>query len=93
MKPSLLICLALLFFGLIGCGPAINKSNYERIESDMTLSEVQAILGKGTEQGSSDAKFGGLSMSAKIMVWQADNQIITISFLNDKVNAKAQVGL
>lgn len=93
MRPLLLLCFALLFVGLSGCGPAITKSNYDRIETDMTLSEVEAILGKGTEQGSSDASFGGLSMTAKNMVWQNDDQIITISFFNDKVKAKAQFGL
>jgi hypothetical protein len=93
MRPLSLLCFALLLVGLIGCGPAIAKSNYDRIETDMTLSEVEAILGKGTEQGSSDASFGGLSMAAKNMVWQNDDQIITISFNNDKVKAKAQFGL
>jgi hypothetical protein len=58
----------------------------------MTLSQVEAILGKGTEQGSSDASFGGLSMSAKQMIWQEGNQIITISFMNNKVQGKAQMG-
>jgi len=93
MRTLLLFCFTLLLFCLIGCGGAITKSNYERIETDMTLSEVESILGKGTEQGSSDASYGGLSMTAKNMVWQNDDHIITISFLNDKVKAKAQLGL
>jgi hypothetical protein len=93
MRPLSLLCFALLLVGLIGCGPAITKSNYDSIETDMTLSEVEAILGKGTEQGSSDSSFGGLWMAAKNMVWQNDDQIITISLNNDKVKAKAQFGL
>lgn len=88
-----LIILFLFCVMLSGCGNPISKNNYDRVKNGMTLSQVEAILGKGTEQGSSDASFGGLSMSAKQMIWQEGNQIITISFMNDKVQGKAQLGL
>ncbi len=91
MKRIVTIILSCLF--LAGCGSPINKSNYERIENGMTISQVEGILGKGSEQASSDASFAGMSMSAKQMVWQEGNQIITITFMNDKVQGKAQVGL
>ena len=58
----------------------------------MTISQVQGILGKGSEQASSDASFGGMSMSAKQMTWQDGNRIITVTFMNEKVQGKAQLG-
>ena len=82
----------LLCFFLAGCGSPVNKSNYDSIENGMTVSEVQGILGKGSEQSSSDASFAGMSMSAKQMVWQEGNQIITVTFMKDKVQGKAQMG-
>ena len=33
---------------LFGCGHKISMSNYEKVKSGMTESEVEAILGKGT---------------------------------------------
>ena len=88
-----IVTVVLFCFLLAGCGSPINKSNYERIENGMTVSQVEGILGRGTEQSSSDASFAGMSMSAKQIVWQEGNQIITITFMNDKVQAKAQLGL
>lgn len=78
---------------LVGCEKRISQSGYERIKTDMTLSEVESILGPGTEQVSSDTSFGGISMTGKNVVWQDKERIISITFLNDKVMAKAQIGL
>lgn len=87
------ILIVLLFcFVLAGCGSPVSKSNYERIENGMSISQVQGILGKGSEQASSDASFGGLSLNAKQMIWQEGNRIITVTFMNDKVQGKAQMG-
>jgi hypothetical protein len=91
MHRVLITCLFCLF--LSGCGSPISKSNYDRIETGMSISEVQGILGKGSEQASSDASFGGISMNAKQMTWQDGNRIITVTFMNDKVQGKAQMGL
>ena len=90
MNRILITCL--FCFLLSGCGSPISKSNYERIETGMSISQVEGILGKGSEQASSDASFGGLSMSAKQMTWQEGNRIITVTFMNDKVQGKAQLG-
>ncbi len=79
---------------VIGCGGnPITKDNYAEIETGMTLDEVQAILGSGTEQASSDASFGGMSINVKNMVWQDEDKIISITFSHDKVKAKSQIGL
>ena len=91
LKRLLLISVAML---VIGCGGnPITKDNYAEIETGMTLDEVQAILGSGTEQASSDASFGGISIDMKNMVWQDEDKIISITFSHDKVKAKSQIGL
>lgn len=91
MKQILIVFL--FCFALSGRGSPISKSNYEHIDNGMTISQVQGILGKGFEQASSDASFGGMSMSDKQMIWQDGNQIITVTFMNEKVQGKAQMGL
>lgn len=78
----------------VGCGRnAITKDNYSQIKTGMSIDEVEAILGSGTEQASSDASFGGISIDMKSMVWQNEDKIISITFSHDKVQAKTQMGL
>jgi hypothetical protein len=35
----------------------------------------------------------GTTVSTKVLVWQSGGKMITVTFLNDQVVAKAQVGL
>ncbi len=64
---------------------------YNQIKVGMARSEVESILGgKGTEISSSTG--GGMRFS--VNKWQGDNfRSIILSFRNDKVNTKSQVGL
>jgi hypothetical protein len=91
LKAIFILALTLL---IVGCGGnPITKDNYSEIKTGMTIGEVEAILGSGTEQGSSDASFGGISIDMKNMVWQDEDKIISITFSHDKVKAKSQIGL
>ena len=63
MKHILIV--VLFCFVLVGCGSPISKSNYDRIENGMTISQVQGTLGTGSEQAGSDASCGGISMRDK----------------------------
>ena len=38
---------------LAACGGKVNQTNYAKVNTGMTQAEVEAILGPGTEQGSS----------------------------------------
>ncbi len=78
--------------------PVIKKGEYElsmekynQIKVGMARSEVESILGgKGTEISSTTG--GGMRFS--VNKWQGDNfRSIILSFRNDKVNTKSQVGL
>ena len=88
---------------ITGCGSKVNKGNYDKINNGMTEKEVEAILGTGEEQSSAGVNVPsksiggvnvpGMSMSGKSKVWKDGMKIITIIFINDKVQGKAQNGL
>jgi hypothetical protein len=93
----------MLAFVVTGCGSKISQSNYDKVQSGMTQDQVEAILGPGKEQGSSSVNVPGMSVggvsvagvstSAKVLMWQDGTKIITITFQDEKVAAKAQNGL
>ena len=87
---AVLLGLMLLFFS--GCSK-VSQSNYDKIENGMTVSQVEAILGKGKEESSVGGAIGNLAGSAKVITWGDDKKSITVTFVNDKVTLKAQKGL
>lgn len=80
MRP-LILCAALL---LAACGSKISAENFERIQNGMTQKEVVALLGEPTE--SSAIGIGGLS--GGMATWREGNTVISVQFVNDKVQAK-----
>jgi len=91
-----------------GCGSKLNTSNYERVRTGMTLAEVEAILGKGSEDAESQvsvpsqsisipgvgsASIAGMSTSAKVVSWKDGNRVIAVTLMDGKVASKTQVGL
>jgi len=84
--------LALLVVALSGCGK-VTKANYDKIETGMTLNQVEDILGKGTEEAGIGGAIGNVAGSAKVMKWGDEQKSITVTFANDKVVAKLQKGL
>jgi hypothetical protein len=80
-------------------GDKLTKSNYDRIQDGMSVSKVESILGKGTEQASANVpgvSAGGYSApgaSSKILTWHSGLKTVTVTFLNDEVVSKAQSGL
>ncbi len=84
--------LALVLVVLSGCSK-VTRSNYDKIENGMTVSQVENILGTGTEKAGIGGAIGNLAGSGKVMTWGDDKKSITITFVNDKVVAKAEQGL
>ncbi len=93
---------------LSGCSGKVNKANYDKVNTGMTVSEVEGILGKGEEQASTGVGIPGIAgeipgvgniaipgggMSAKVVKWQDGNRIITITFVGDKVMTKVATNL
>ena len=97
MKKVMTIFGAILFASVIltSCGGNLNKDNYEKISDGMSVSQVESILGKGESQASSNVDLGeyGGNISSEVMTWQSGTKVISITFSNGKVMAKAQNGL
>ena len=80
---------------LVSCTGKLNKDNYDKISNDMSVSQVESILGKGESKASSSVDLGeyGGNISSEVMTWQSGTKVISITFSNGKVMAKAQNGL
>jgi len=80
---------------LVSCSGKLNKDNYDKISDGMSVSQVESILGKGESQASSSVDLGeyGGTISSEVMTWQSGTKVISITFSNGKVMAKAQNGL
>jgi hypothetical protein len=97
----LVICLL-----LAGCRKSkLTQENFDKIKNDMTLKDVEAILGEGTSQGGDGANVaaqvgvdvsGGVAAQAPSTVdyvWEGDKKKITVTFKQGKVIAKKGSGL
>lgn len=80
---------------IVSCSGKLNKDNYDKISNGMSVSQVESILGKGESQASSSVDLGeyGGNISSEVMTWQSGTKVISITFSNGKVMAKAQNGL
>lgn len=87
-----LALLGLVFLLISGCSK-VSQSNYDKVQTDMTVSQVEAILGKGKQAASAAGAIGDLTGSGKVLTWGDDKKSITVTFANDKVIAKAAQGL
>ena len=88
-----LLLSGLMVMSLAGCASKVTSDNYDQIKTGMTLAEVQAILGRGELQTGASGAIGSLGGSAKIYQWVDGESTITITFVNDKVKTKTQIGL
>jgi hypothetical protein len=95
----LMLCLV-----LPACGKKkVTKANFDQIQNDMTLAEVEKVLGAGTKQegdGSTMAAQFGVALTpapstrtGETYQWESGNKTITIFFNNGKVASKTQSGL
>ena len=93
---NILYTIAVIFILILpSCSGKLNKDNYDKISNGMSVSQVESILGKGESQASSSVYLGeyGGNISSEVMTWQSGTKVISITFSNDKVMAKAQNGL
>ena len=88
-----LLLSGLLVMGLAGCASKVTSDNFAKIENDMTLAEVEGILGKGELQAGAGGGLADLTGSAKVYKWTDGEKVITITFVNDKVKTRLQTGL
>jgi hypothetical protein len=69
---------------LTACGSKISAENFERIQTGMAQKDVIAVLGEPTE--TSNVSIAGLS--GGMATWRDGNTVISVQFVNDKVQAK-----
>lgn len=69
---------------LAACGSKVTAENFERIQTGMTQKEVIAVLGEPTE--TSNVNIAGVS--GGMASWKDGGTVISVQFLNDKVQAK-----
>ena len=95
MKTIIRSLIILISLFLAGCSGKLNKDNYDKISNGMSVSQVESILGKGESQASSNVDLGeyGGNISSEVITWQSGTKVISITFSNGKVMAKAQNGL
>ena len=95
----LAVCLA-----IPACGKSkINKANLAKIQTGMTLKEVQGVLGEGEKQGGDGsgvaAQFGvavepaGSSSDSETYKWEDGKKTVTVYFEKGKVKKTDQTGL
>ena len=79
---------------LAGCGGSrVSKGNFDKLQNGMTQAEVEKILGKSASQAGGGGAVAGITASGKILAWTDGEKKITVTFVNDKVVAKTQLGL
>ena len=79
------ILVMVICMSLVSCiGSPISQENFEKIQTGMSLAQVQAILGAPTESSSVDVAV----FSGTVSKWKALDVTITIQFVNGKVVAK-----
>ena len=95
MKKTITTILLVFTLFLTSCSGKINKENYDKISNGMSVSQVEKILGKGESQASSNVDLGeyGGNISSEVITWQNGTNVISITFSNGQVLAKAQSGL
>jgi hypothetical protein len=76
-----------LSLALIACNP-ISQENFNKIQDDMTMEQVTAIIGQPSESSS----IGLGPVSGTNAVWKGEKGTITIQFFNGKVKVKTFEG-
>lgn len=94
MKNRITTLIIVLTFFLVSCSNEINKDNYDKINTGMSISEVESILGKSNAEYSSSMDLGqyGGNINAVGKAWKSGSKVISIGFSNDKVVAKIKTG-
>ncbi len=84
-----LLCAALSLV-LIGCGGGspltLNQQNLDKVQTDMSASEVQAIMGAPTESKTDPIPIVGGTQTT--YTYRNDKSEVVIVFKNDKVKEK-----
>jgi len=85
MKLFLKFCMILICAVFLSACTRLTQENFDKIQTGMPMSEVIMILGEPT--ASESVNFAGISGTSA--TWKDKTTVITIQFLNDKVQIKS----
>ncbi len=96
MRPIAMLFAAVLLACVVACDSKVTAENYEKIETGMTMGQVQGILGKGEVQNVSGMSISGGGVASRsgpssqvTWTWRDRNIDISVTFDNGKVVSKA----
>jgi hypothetical protein len=83
-----------IVLSLAGC-QKVTRDNYDKITADMTVADVERILGKGELQNGVAGAIGNLGGSVEVYKWvdKDNDKSITVTFVNGKMKEKHATGL
>lgn len=99
MKSALAGVILVLMLSLVGClgnSNEVTRSEYQEVETGMSYSTVENIVGESGEKVSSSEVdgFGGSGVSTNLYRWQnSDGTNMVVIFQNNEVISKSQFGL
>lgn len=73
---------------LAGCGPDVNRANFDRISEGMQEHQVRSILGAATETRRSAVKVEDTVFTSTQTKWRNHKGTIVVLFLNGEVRQK-----
>ncbi len=85
MKIFYKFCLIAIFALFLSACSRITQENFDKIQTGMPMAEVIAILGEPSTSQSVDIA----GVSGTSATWQNQNAVISIQFLNSKVQVKS----
>lgn len=94
------LCLVMVTASMFACEAKITKSNFDKIEVGMTLSQVNKILGgKGEDETASGTSITGAGIGEgraarqEVYRWKDGGSAIIVTVVNGKVTSKMSEGL
>lgn len=88
--PALLVLV--LAAALAACGSRVTLENYQKLKAGMTVEEVEAILGSGTEVEASSGLLSGANAPTKLR-WTGGGAAISVTFVDGRLKSLSKEGL
>jgi hypothetical protein len=93
-------CAAAALGLLVACGGDVSQENYDKVQTGMTLDQVEQILGPGEDQSASGVEISSSGMAGraredrtKTYLWKDGPKQIIVEFKEGKVIHKAPKNL
>lgn len=99
-RSAIAVLVAAALLALAACEKKVDQAHFDRVNTGMSLAEVEKIMGKGAKQDvggvsiSGSGIAGGKSSNAQVTyIWQDGQREIAVTFQDDKVISKNKSGM